>query len=138
MKSFNQVVFKGALGRDARISSFEKGKVASFSVATEYNFKKSDGSWGAETTWLNVTAWEGFGICPLDALKKGVKVSGTGRIRQREYTDKDNNQRTVEEILVDSLDIISEEKKPAANNGDLRQSQPQANKSYNPDTDLPF
>ena len=109
MKSYNQVIFKGFLGRDARIANVGSKKVANFSVATEYAYKNADGTNVVETTWLNVSAWEGFGICNLESLKKGTKVSGTGRLRTRKYTDNQGTEHEVTEVAVDTLDVIAEE-----------------------------
>lgn len=108
MKNYNQVNFKGPLGRDARINNAGSRRVANFSVATEYNIKKNDGSFVNETTWLNVCAWQGYGICDLDELKKGVKVCGNGRLRTRKYTDNSGEEHEITEVVVDSLDIISD------------------------------
>ena len=119
MKSFNQIVFKGSLGRDARVNNVGGRKVANFSVATEYYMKKQDGTGVAEVTWLDVNAWEGYGICDLDQLKKGVKVSGTGRLRTRKYTDNSGEEHSLLEVAVDTLDVIAEEtpQKPSRNGG---------------------
>lgn len=134
MKSLNQVIFKGTLGRDARITNVNNRRVANFSVATEYNTKLKDGNYVNETTWLNVSAWDGFGICNLDSLVKGAKVSGTGRLRSRKYLDSQNNEHEIWEVLADSLDIIAEtvQKTP------VNESSPSGNKINNPINDFEF
>lgn len=134
MKSLNQVIFKGTVGRDARIANVNNRRVANFSVATEYNTKTKDGNYANETTWLNVSAWDGFGICNLDSLVKGAKVSGTGRLRSRKYLDSQNNEHEIWEVLADSLDIIAE----TAQKTPVNESSASGNKINNPIDDFEF
>lgn len=110
MKNLNIHIIKGTIGRDARINKVGERAVANFSVATEYDFKKSDGSWGKETTWHNVSAWQGFGICDLELLVKGTPVLVVGRERTREWTDQQGQKHTEYELLAESLDILATEK----------------------------
>lgn len=141
MKSYNHITFKGTLGRDAKINNVGNNKVANFSVATEYGFKTKDGDYQTETTWLNVTAWQGFGICSFDELTKGTKVVGSGRLRTRKYTDNQGNEREITEIVVDNLDVIYESPNPSERTGKttpMAASNRRDNKSYRSDDDMDF
>lgn len=123
MNSINYHIIKGTIGRDARISTIGERSVANFTVATEYNYKNKDGSWNKETTWHNVCAWQGFGVCDLSLLKKGVNVLCTGRHRTRKYTDSQGFESTVEELLAETVDIITPEKtEKTANNAPKQQN----------------
>lgn len=113
MKSLNLHIIKGTLGRDARINKVGERAVANFSVATEYEYKTKDG-WEKETTWHNVSAWQGYGICDLELLTKGTKVLVVGRVRVRKYTDQSRTEKEIVELLADSVDVLSPEK-PANN-----------------------
>lgn len=108
MKKYNRIELKGNLGKDAQVREVGDRKVASFSVATEYVYKNKAGGYETETTWLNVCAWEGTGICNFSSLAKGAKVSVTGRLRSRTYTDQQGSQREILEVLADTLDLIYE------------------------------
>ena len=110
MKSINLHIIKGTIGRDARISTIGERKVANFAVATEYDYKNKDGSWNKETTWHNICAWQGFGVCDLSLLKKGVNVYITGRHRTRKYTDSQGLESVVEELLAETVDIVAPDK----------------------------
>ena len=109
MKCENKIYLKGKLGNDARISTVGERKVANFSMATDYDYKKRDGGWDKETTWHNVCAWAGFGVCDLDLLKKGTPVLVVGRIRNREWMD-NGVKRSITEILAETIDILAGEK----------------------------
>ena len=114
MKSINQLIIKGRIGNDARINKVGERSVANFSVATDYDYKQRDGSWEKETTWHNVCAWQGFGICDFNLLKKGTWVLATGRLRTREFTGSDGFKKVTTELLAETLDIVQDEK-PAQN-----------------------
>lgn len=115
MKSLNLHIIKGTVGY-TRINKVGERPVANFSVATEYDYKNKDGSWGKETTWHNVSAWQGFGICDFELLNKGTKVLVIGRERLRKYTDQSGTEKEVVELLAESVDILAPEK-PAERGG---------------------
>ena len=110
MKSENRIYLKGKLGSDARINKAGERSVANFSMATDYDYKRSDGRWDKETTWHNVVAWQGFGICDLSLLKKGTTVCVVGRIREREFTDGQGYKKKITEVLAETVDILADEK----------------------------
>ena len=136
MRNYNQIIFKGILGRDARVSDVGDKKVANFSVATEYTTKGKDGNYVVETTWLNVCAWQGYGVCSFDGLVKGAAVSGSGRLRERRYADQQGQERTVYEVVGSDLDVISPDN--AAKNAREATSSPKVNNQYGSRDDIPF
>ena len=127
MKSMNLHIIKGTLGRDARINKVGERSVANFSVATEYEYKDKSNNWAKETTWHNVCAWQGFGICDLELLVKGARVLVTGRERLRTYTDRDGKEVSSMELVADTVDIIGPDKaeKPSKND-----AKPQGGRNY--------
>ena len=110
MKCLNIHIIKGTLGRDARINKVGERSVANFSVATEYEYKTKDGGWEKETTWHDVAAWQGHGICDFELLTKGAKVLVVGRERRRKFTDQSGNEREVAEVLAETVDVLAAEK----------------------------
>lgn len=136
MKNYNHIIFKGTIGRDARMAKAGDRSVANFSVATEYNIKGSDGNYITETTWLNVVAWEGYGVCPLGGLVKGARVAGSGRLRSRKFTDSQGEEREVYEVVVSDLDLISTEN--TAKKAPETANAPRGNNQYGSRDDMPF
>lgn len=110
MKCENSIRIKGKIGQDARVQKIGERNVANFSVATDYDYKRKDGGWDKETTWHNVCAWAGYGICEFELLKKGVPVIVTGRIREREWTDQSGMKKRITEILAETVDVLQSEK----------------------------
>lgn len=101
--SINKVELLGRVGADPRFGQSEEGrKVMNFSLATGEVIRLPDGALREETTWHKVVAWEGKEILPFDKVKKGARLSITGRIRTNVY-EKDGQTRHYQEILAQTL-----------------------------------
>ena len=107
MEQLNKVEIRGIVG-SVFVKDFGNTKIANFSVATEYAFKSRDGSAVIETTWHHVVAWEGERIAPLDRLEKGAAVHVRGRLRNRKYVASDGTERTVCDIIADTLELVAD------------------------------
>ena len=107
MEQLNQVHLRGNIG-SIRVQTVGCSKVARFTVATNYAYRGQDGYCVIETTWHNVTAWEGNTIHDLDSLKKGDAVEVFGRLKNQRYTSVDGTERSNIEILASSLKVITE------------------------------
>lgn len=104
MEQLNRVELRGNVG-SIRIQRIGDNNVANFSLATNLAYKSNDGYPIIETTWHNVTAWEGKST-PLDGLTKGCKVHIIGRIRKQRYIGADGIERSSTEIVAQSLQIV--------------------------------
>ena len=58
MEQLNRVELRGVVG-SVRLQKIGNTQVANFTVATSLAYKDRSGSPIIETTWHNVTAWEG-------------------------------------------------------------------------------
>lgn len=107
MEQLNKVQLRGYIG-SIRVQTVGCSKVARFTVATNYAYRGQDGCAVIETTWHNVTAWEGNSIHDLDSLKKGDAIDVIGRLKNQRYTSADGTERSSVEILASSLKVITE------------------------------
>ena len=105
MEQLNKVELRGILGV-LRVMSVGETRYATMSVATNYCYKDADGCPVIETTWHQVTAWEGKGCPDLSSLKKGDKVHVIGRLRCRKYTAETGEERTVMDVVASTLERI--------------------------------
>ena len=55
------------------------------------------------THFFQVVVWESLAENCAESLEKGTRVVVTGRLEQRSWTDKDNNKRSIFEIIADSV-----------------------------------
>lgn len=104
-QNINLVELQGVVGT-ARLSETGSGRIVRFSLATNYIYKSSDGSPVIETTWHNCLAFEGKHVIGIDKIMKGTAVHLTGRIRCYRFIDINNAERTGNEIVVNTLEVL--------------------------------
>ena len=149
MAGVNRVILIGNLGKDPEIRNLEGGaKKASFSLATSESYKGKNGEKIEQTEWHNIVLWRGLADIAESYLKKGNTVYIEGKIKTRDYTDKDGNKRYITEIVADNLQMLGGRKD--SQNGDYS-TQPRQEKAtpaeplepapdlnQEPEDDLPF
>ncbi len=104
MEQLNRIELRGIVG-NARTQTVGDQSVTRFSVATDYIYNSKDGVPIVETTWHNCSAWSSTAP-DAEKLERGVGVHLTGRVRMQRYVDSDGNDRTIYEVLVQSLKLI--------------------------------
>ena len=135
----NKVILVGNLGRDPEVQSFENGvKKATFSLATTEGYRK-EGERAEHTEWHNIVLWRGLAEVAEKWLKKGSTVWIEGKIRRREYEDKEKQKRFIYEIIGDNMVMLG-----GGPRRDAATEEPPAGNGFEPapDTtgadDLPF
>jgi single-strand DNA-binding protein len=107
MAGVNRVILIGNLGKDPEIRSLEGGvKVANFSLATTETFKGKNGEKVDQTEWHNIVLWRGLAEVAESFLKKGNTIYVEGKIKTRDWTDKDGNKRYTTEIVGDNMVML--------------------------------
>ncbi|MEW6733999.1 MAG: single-stranded DNA-binding protein [Acidobacteriota bacterium] len=105
--SFNKIIIVGNLGRDPELRYTPQGTaVCDFSVATNERRKDPSGESKDETTWFRVTFWGRQAEVASQYLSKGRQVYIEGRLRAREWTDKDGRVRTSLEVVGTELQML--------------------------------
>ncbi len=106
-RSVNKVILIGNLGKDPELRYAPSGAaVASFSLATNEQWKDQEGNPQERTTWHNLVVWGKLAEIAAEYLKKGRKVYIEGRLQYRDYEDKSGNKRYVTEIVVNDLVML--------------------------------
>jgi single-strand DNA-binding protein len=81
--------------------------VANFSLATSESYKdKTSGERKTITEWHNIVLWRGLAEVAEKYLKKGDSVYIEGKIRSRQWDDKDGNTRYTTEIVGDNMVML--------------------------------
>ena len=107
MASVNKVILIGHLGKDPEVRHLEGGNsVANFTMATNEYYKDKQGTRVERTEWHNIAAWRGLAELAEKYLRKGQQVYVEGRIRTRQYQDKDNQTRYVTEIIAEEISLL--------------------------------
>ena len=108
MAGINKVILVGNLGKDPEVRYLEGGTaVANFTLATSESFKdKTSGERKTNTEWHNIVLWRGLAEIAEKFLKKGMQVYIEGKLRTRQWQDKDGNNRYTTEIVADNLQML--------------------------------
>ena len=107
MLHINRVTLLGHAGRDPELRNLPSGeKTAIFSLATTHRWKRRDGA-AAETCevreateWHRIVVYGGAVKAVETMVKKGATVLVEGRLAVRAFTDKQERERQVTEIVV--------------------------------------
>ena len=98
----NKVHIQGRLTADPELRHTQSNKpVASFSLACEQDFKQADGT--RKTDFFNCTAWNGTAEFVSRYFHKGDMMIVSGRLQQRQWTDKEGSKRSTVEIVADNV-----------------------------------
>jgi single-strand DNA-binding protein len=105
--SYNKITLIANLGREPELKYTPQGQtVCELSVATNEKRKGSNGEQIQETTWFKAILWGKQAEALAQYLYKGQQVYLEGRLRLREWTDKEGRTRTNLEISVTEIQLL--------------------------------
>ena len=107
MIGVNKVILIGNLGKDPEIVMFDNVKTASFPLATTEQYKNHEGNKIDETEWHNIVCWRGLADVADKFLKKSMQVYIEGKLKSRQWEDKDGNKRRTVEVVAENFKILS-------------------------------
>src|ERR1700761_6417119 len=111
MRGVNKVVLIGNIGKEPDVQHLEGNiAVAKFPLATTETYKDRTGNLVSQTEWHTVVLWRGLAELAQKYLHKGSLVYIEGRIRTRNWEDKDKNRRSSTEIVGDNLVMLDKRK----------------------------
>lgn len=103
----NKVILTGNIGNDPEIINLESGKtLAKFSLATNESYKNAQGEKVTDTEWHNVTVFGKLAEIVEKYFTKGMKVLVEGKIKTRNYEDKEGSKRYVTEIMMNNFEFL--------------------------------
>lgn len=138
----NKVTFIGNLGRDPELRKLDSGvSVATFSIATNENYKDKEGNWQTNTEWHNIVCWRGLADIVEARYKKGNLVYIEGKLTHRKYQDKDGNDRYITEVVAGTCKLLERKDASQRENAGFPTETPAAttkNSTAGDTSDLPF
>lgn len=104
----NKVILVGNVGVDPEVRTTESGvKVARVRLATtERLYDRQNNETKELTEWHTITLWRGLADVVDRYVRKGSQLYIEGRLRTREWVDKDNIKRYTTEILADEMKLL--------------------------------
>ena len=116
MAGVNKVILVGNLGKDPEVRHLDGGiSVANFTLATNEYYKDKQGARVERTEWHNISAWRGLAELAEKYLKKGSQVYVEGKLRTRQYQDKDQQTRYITEVIAEEISLLGG--RPGGTNG---------------------
>ena len=104
--SVNKVILVGRLGRDPEVRVTGSGiTVATLTLATDFTSKRN-GEEVKETQWHRLVAYDRQAELCRDYLSKGALVYAEGRLKTREWEDRQGSKRKTTEIIIDRITML--------------------------------
>ena len=111
MEFLNRIELRGIVGT-AALNRIGDSQVCRFSLATDYSYKDRDNNPVVDTTWFNITAWEGKNMPDLRLITKGVIAQVTGRVRTFKFTMADGAERSGWEVMARRVTLLAPDDDP--------------------------
>ncbi len=97
----------GNIGKDPEMQFLEGNvAVAKFSLATTEQFKDKTGKLISHTEWHSVVLWRGLAELAQKYLHKGSMVYIEGKLKTRQWEDKEGNKKSITEVIGDNLVML--------------------------------
>jgi len=109
--TLNKVMLIGHLGEDVKMHYFEGGNaIGRFSLATNETYTNKEGERINTTDWHNIVVRNKLAEICEKHLVKGDKIYCEGKIKTRQWTDENGQNRYMTEIHVNELTFLSNKK----------------------------
>lgn len=107
MRGVNRVMLIGNLGKDPDVQYLEGNiAVAKFPLATTETYKDRTGKLISQTEWHTVVLWRGLAELAQKYLHKGSLIYVEGRLRTRNWDDKEGHRKFATEVVGDNLIML--------------------------------
>ena len=99
----NSINVVGNLTGDPELRFTQSGTaMVSGSIASNRRYQVN-GEWQEQTSFFNFTAWRELAENIASTMSKCMRVVATGRMEQKDWTDKDGNKRTSYDLVLDEI-----------------------------------
>ena len=89
------------------MTNFDNGsKKITVTLATSERYRDRDQNWVEQTDWHNIVVWGNLANDIAEGRRnysKGDLMYVEGKIRTRQYTDQQGNQRSITEVIADKM-----------------------------------
>ena len=105
MEQLNKVELIGVVG-SIRVQTIGDMQQARIMLATNYAYKNKEGEPVIETTWHNITAWEGRNMPDFSEIQKGTNLKVIGRLRYQRYTTPEGHEVAHTDVIASKIEIV--------------------------------
>lgn len=127
--SLNQAQIIGNLTKDPEVRQTPNGNtVATFTIATNFTWKDSNGQKQEKAEFHNIVAWGKLAEICQNYLNKGQKIYIQGRLQTRDWEAEDGSRRYKTEIIAENMIMLSSSQ-GSSNNSYQAQEEPMPSES---------
>ncbi|RYE27084.1 MAG: single-stranded DNA-binding protein [Sphingobacteriaceae bacterium] len=107
MRGLNKVTLIGNLGKEPENQKLTGDiAVSKFTLATTETFKGPNGQTTSKTEWHTVVAWRSLADLAAKYLQKGSLVYVEGKLKTRQFEDKEGKTRYTTEVIAEQLIML--------------------------------
>ena len=118
MRGINKVILVGNSGKETEFKTLKDGTpVAKLSIATTETYRLKNGETSTSTEWHPVILWRGLATLAQQHVHKGSLLYIEGKLRHRQYEDKDGGKKYITEVIADQI-VMLDKKTKAAESGE--------------------
>jgi single-strand DNA-binding protein len=103
MKNINKVLLYGRLTSEPEAKTTSSVPLTTFSVATNYSWRDSSGSWKEGVDYHNVVAWRDVADRVIKSFHKGDLIVVEGKLQPRKWETKAGEVRRSVEVIAASV-----------------------------------
>ncbi|MEO6837312.1 MAG: single-stranded DNA-binding protein [Ginsengibacter sp.] len=112
MRGINKVILIGNTGKETECKTLQDGTpVARFTIATTETFRLKNGEMQSRTDWHTIIVWRGLATFAQQYIKKGALLYVEGKLRNRQYENKDGQKKYVTEVVADQVVLLDKKEK---------------------------
>lgn len=142
MNQLNSIIIEGNVCKDPEIKEINGEKnLATFSIAVNRYYKKSDGSYEQETSYFDIEVWgSSFVKIVKENAEKGRGVRIVGRLKQSRWQDKDGKWQSKVSVIAEHVEFrpaIDRKDEPKDGNSNKKDSQTNLFNIQEQETPLP-
>jgi single-strand DNA-binding protein len=125
MRGLNRVTLIGNCGKEPEYKQLEDGTpVAKIALATTEIYRLKNGETQSRTDWHTIILWRGLARLAKEYARKGNLLYVEGKLRNRQYDDKDGVKKYVAEIVSEQLILLDKKTKAPENTDDMVNEKP--------------
>jgi single-strand DNA-binding protein len=118
MRGINKVLLIGNSGKETEYKTLADGTpVAKLMIATTETYRLKNGETSTNTEWHPVIMWRGLATIAHQYIHKGSLLYVEGKLRHRQYEDKDGQKKYVAEVVADQVILLDKKAKVDQHDG---------------------
>lgn len=107
MNDLNKVLVTGVLVQDTELRYTPTGITSTnLRIAIHRKYRNKTQELKEETEFITVVTWQVLAENCAKYLKKGSRIFVEGRLQTRDFVDKDQQKRTITEIIAEGVEFL--------------------------------